>query len=290
GEGANLGVTQRGRIEAAQRGVRLNSDAIDNSAGVNTSDLEVNIKIALSAPVREGALSEKARGELLTAMTDEVASLVLRNNYLQTLALSLAERQAIDDLGFENRLMQVLEARELLDRGVEFLPSDGEIAERRAKKTGLTRPELAITLAYAKLTLYGDLLGSVVPDDPYLARELDRYFPRPLTERFPEAVKGHRLRREIIATMLSHSIINRGGPSFVTRIADETGADAAEIAAAFACVRDSFRMTELNGEIDALDSRVSGKVQLAMYAAVQALLLDRIIWFLRNVPLKRGLA
>ena len=290
GEGANLGMTQRGRIEAAQGGVRLNTDAIDNSAGVNTSDLEVNIKIALSAPVRAGKLSNDERNRLLAGMTGEVAALVLRNNYLQTLALSLAERAAADDLGFENRLMQMLEARDLLDRGVEFLPSDAEIAERRAKKMGLTRPELAVMFAYAKLTLFGDLLSSGVPDDPYLARELGRYFPKPLTERFPEAVQGHRLRREIIATMLSNSIINRGGPSFVARIADETGAEAAEIAAAFAAVRDSYRMTDLNGEIDALDARVSGKVQLSLYAAVQALLLDRIIWFLRNAPLKKGLA
>ncbi len=290
GEGANLGMTQRGRVEAAERRVRLNTDAIDNSAGVNTSDLEVNIKIALSTPVREGKLSEEERNKLLSGMTEEVAALVLRNNYLQTLALSLAERSAADDLGFENRLMQMLEARDLLDRSVEFLPSDAEIAERRTKKTGLTRPELAVTLAYAKLTLFGDLVSSAVPDDPYLARELDRYFPKPLTDRFPKAVQDHRLRREIIATMLSNSIVNRGGPSFVARIADETGADAAEIAAAFAAVRDSYRMTDLNGEIDALDTRVSGKVQLSLYAAVQALLLDRIIWFLRNVPLKKGLA
>jgi glutamate dehydrogenase len=290
GEGANLGMTQRGRIEAAQRGVRLNTDAIDNSAGVNTSDVEVNIKIALSAPVREGKLSGGDRNRLLASMTEEVAALVLRNNYLQTLALSLAERQAAEDLGFENRLMQMLAARDLLDRGIEFLPGDAELTERRAKKAGLTRPELAVTLAYAKLTLFGDLVASGVPDDPYLARELNRYFPKPLTERFPEAVQGHRLRREIIATMLSNSIINRGGPSFVARIADETGADAAEIATAFAAVRDSYRMTDLNGEIDALDARVSGKVQLSLYAAVQALLLDRVIWFLRNAPLKRGLA
>jgi glutamate dehydrogenase len=290
GEGANLGMTQRGRIEAAQRGVRLNTDAIDNSAGVNTSDLEVNIKIALSTPVSEGKLSNDERNGFLSGMTEEVAELVLRNNYLQTLALSLAEQQAVDDLGFENRLMQMLEARDLLDRSVEFLPSDAEIAERRAKGAGLTRPELAVTLAYAKLTLYSDLVASEVPDDPYLARELGRYFPKPLTDRFPKAVQDHRLRREIIATMLSNSIINRGGPSFVARIADETGADVAEIAAAFAAVRDSYRMTDLNGEIDALDARVSGKIQLSLYAAVQSLLLDRIIWFLRNVPLKMGLA
>src|SRR6185295_9718356 len=290
GEGANLGMTQRGRIEAAQHGVRLNTDAIDNSAGVNTSDVEVNIKIALSIPVQQDRLSNDARNTLLAEMTDDVARLVLRNNYLQTLALSLAERQALDDLGFEGRLMQMLEWRNLLDRGVEFLPSDAEIAARGKLGQGLTRPELAVTLAYAKLTLFDDLLSSNVPDDPYLARELGRYFPKALVERFPDAVQAHRLRREIIATMLSNSIINRGGPSFVVRIADETGAEASAIAAAFAAVRDSYRMTDLNGEIDALDAKISGKLQLTLYAAVQNLLLNRVIWFLRHVNFKSGLA
>jgi glutamate dehydrogenase len=290
GEGANLGMTQRGRIEAAVRGIRLNTDAIDNSAGVNTSDVEVNIKIALSAPVREGALSAEARLQLLADMTDEVGALVLRNNYLQTLALSLAERRALEDLGFQQRLMQTLELRGELDRAVEFLPDDMEIAERLRRGSGLTRPELAVLLAYAKLALYAELLDSTVPDDPYLGRELDRYFPKPVTERFPDAVQAHRLRREIIATQLANSMINRGGPSLVVRIADQTGAATVGIAAAFAGVRDSFAMTALNGAIDALDAKVSGRLQLQLYAAVQDVLLDRIVWFLRNVDLTQGLA
>ena len=151
GEGANLGMTQRGRIEAAQKGVRLNTDAIDNSAGVNTSDVEVNIKIALSLPVRDGRLTIKARNTLLGKMTDEVAALVLRNNYLQTLALSLAQRRGLEDLGFQQRLMQTLEQKGELDRAVEFLPDDIEIAERVRKQQPLTRPELSVLLAYAKL-------------------------------------------------------------------------------------------------------------------------------------------
>jgi glutamate dehydrogenase len=290
GEGANLGMTQCGRIEAARRAIKLNTDAIDNSAGVNSSDLEVNLKIALSLPVRDGRLSTETRNRLLAEMTDEIAGLVLRNNYLQTLALSLAERRGSEDLGFENRLMQKLETRGLLDRTVEFLPSDMEISERAMRAQSLTRPELAITLAYAKITLHDDLLDGDVPDDPYLAKELIRYFPKPVVERFPDAVEGHRLRREIIATMLANSMINRGGPSFLVRISDQTGADPAAIAKAFAAVRDSYCMTDLNGEIDKLDARVPGALQLSLHASVQDLLLDRVTWFLRNGDLKQELA
>jgi glutamate dehydrogenase len=289
GEGANLGMTQRGRVEAALRGVRLNTDAIDNSAGVNTSDLEVNIKIALSAPLRAGHLSMDGRNALLAEMTDEVARLVLRNNYQQTLALSLAERRGLEDLGFQQRLMQTLEKRGDLDRGVEFLPDELAIAERRKRNVGLTRPELAVLLAYAKLSLYSELLDSKVPDDPYLGRELVRYFPREMSKRYPEALDAHRLRREIIATQLTNSMINRGGATVIVRIADQTGAVSPAIASAFAAVRNSYNLIELNSEIDALDNKISGKVQLDLYAAAQDLLLDRLVWFLRNVDLTQGL-
>ena len=290
GEGANLGATQRGRIEAASRGVRLNTDAIDNSAGVNTSDLEVNIKIALGSAVHDRLLSPERRNALLGEMTEEVAGLVLRNNYLQPLALSLAQRRGLEDLGFQQRLMQMLEARGLLDRAVEFLPDDKELAERRRRNQGLTRPELAVLLAYAKIALYDELLDSRVPDDPYLGRELARYFPKPLLEHFPDAVAGHRLRREIIATQLANSMINRGGPTLIARITDQTGASPAAIAAAFAAARDSYVLTELNAAIDALDGTIGGALQLELYAGVQDLLIDRLIWFLRNVDLARGLA
>jgi glutamate dehydrogenase len=290
GEGANLGMTQRGRIEAAARGIRLNTDAIDNSAGVNTSDVEVNIKIALSAPVRDGTLSLSARNALLAEMTDEVAALVLRNNYLQTLSLSLTERRGVEDLGFQQRLMQTLESRGMLDRKLEFLPDDMEIGERRRRGQALTRPELAVLLAYAKIALFDELLDSTVPDDPYLGRELGRYFPQRLGEQFPQALEQHRLRREIIATQLANSMINRGGASLLVRIADQTGAAPDRTAAAFAAVRDSYRMTALNTDIDRLDAKIGGKVQLELYAAVQDLLLDRLVWFLRHVDLSQGLA
>jgi glutamate dehydrogenase len=290
GEGANLGMTQRGRIEAALRGIRLNTDAIDNSAGVNTSDMEVNLKIALSIPLRDGRLTMDGRNALLAEMTDDVAALVLRNNYLQPLALSLAERRGMEAFGFQQRLIQTLEKRGHLDRAVEYLPDDAQLAERRRRAEPFTRPELAVLLAYAKLTLDEDLLESAVPDDPYLARELGRYFPKAIAEHFPDALEHHRLRREIIATQLGNSMINRGGPSLIVRIADQTGAAPAAIAAAFAAVRDSFGMTALNTAIDGLDNIVPGKLQLELYAAVQDLLLDRIIWFLRNVDLSKGLA
>ncbi len=290
GEGANLGMTQRGRIEAAHAGVRLNTDAIDNSAGVNTSDVEVNIKIALSLPVRDGRLDLPARNELLGKMTDEVAALVLRNNYLQTLALSLARRRGLEDMGFQQRLIQTLEQRGELDRAVEFLPDDMAIADRMKRSQPFTRPELAVLLAYAKLSLYAELLESPVPDDPYLGRELLRYFPKELSQAFPDSLEQHRLRREIIATQLANSMINRGGPSLVVRIADQTGATSAAIASAFAAVRNSFDMPALNDEINALDNKVPGKVQLELYEAVQNLLLDRLVWFLRNVNLSEGLA
>src|SRR5262249_54967237 len=175
GEGANLGMTQRGRIEAGLRGIRLNTDAIDNSAGVNTSDVEVNLKIALSRPMRDGRITREERNALLASLTDDVARLVLRNNYQQTLALSLAERRGLEDLGFQQRMMQTLEARHLLARAVEFLPDDMELTERRRRSQPLTRPEVSVLLAYAKLSLNDDLLASAVPDDPYLGRELNRY-------------------------------------------------------------------------------------------------------------------
>jgi glutamate dehydrogenase len=282
GEGANLGATQKGRIEAAKAGVRLNTDAIDNSAGVNTSDVEVNIKIALSLPERDGRLDPAARNALLAEMTDEVGHLVLRNNYLQTLALSLTERRGTSEIGFARRLMQMLELQGRLDRQVEFLPDDIELAARERRGEALTRPELAVLLAYAKLALHDSLLDSAVPDEPYLARELVRYFPQQLIDRYPDAIQGHRLRREIIATQLANAIVNRGGTTVVTRLVDQSGADAATIASAYAVARDSYGLPDLNTAIDALDGRIGGAAQLSLYAELQEVLLGRLVWFIRN--------
>lgn len=283
GEGANLGLTQKARIEAAQHHVRLNTDAIDNSAGVNTSDVEVNIKIALSQPEQAGILSQTDRNHLLSQMTDDVGELVLRNNYLQTLALSVTESRGVSELGFARRLMQGLEAEGRLDRGVEDLPDETALLERQRKGESLTRPEWAVLVAYAKLALHDALLGSSMPDDPYLAKELERYFPDALRQRFPEAIQGHRLRREIISTQLANAMINRGGPTLVTRLVDQTGADIPTIAAAYASVRDAFHLSQLNAALDALDSKISGVFQLELYRRLQELLLSRLVWFIRNV-------
>ncbi|MEM8878002.1 MAG: NAD-glutamate dehydrogenase [Pseudomonadota bacterium] len=289
GEGANLGVTHPARIAFAMRGGRVNSDAIDNSAGVNSSDLEVNIKIALGQVVRDGNIAVPARNRLLASMTDDVAELCLRNNYLQTLALSLAEARGLENMGFAKRMMRDLETQGALDREVEDLPEDADLAEREAQNKPLTRPELAVLLAYAKIDLYKKLLDSAVPDDPYLEREIGRYFPAALSKKFDSALKAHPLRREIIATMLSNSIINRGGPTFLVRVRDETGAEIDEIAAAFALSRDSFGMTDLNGEIDALDNKITGAMQLELYAGIRDLLAGSVVWYLRNAELSGGL-
>ena len=203
--------------------------------------------------------------------------------------MSLAQRRGLEDLGFQQRLMQILEQRGELDRAVEYLPDQMALDERRKRGEPLTRPELAVLLAYAKLSLYSELLDGSVPDDPYLGRELNRYFPKEMSERFPDALQSHRLRREIIATQLTNSMINRGGATLIVRIADQTGAAASSIAAAFATVRNSYGMVELNDEIDALDNKVAGDVQLGLYAAVRDLLLDRLVWFLRYVDFKQGL-
>jgi glutamate dehydrogenase len=290
GEGANLGITQRGRIEYALAGGRINTDAIDNSAGVNSSDLEVNIKIALGPVVAGGTLSGEARNAFLTEMTGEVASLCLRNNYLQTLALSLAERAGLADLPVQRDLMIGLEQRGLLSRAVEFLPTEAAIAERAEAGKGLTRPELAVLLAYAKLTLYADLLESPAIDDPYLAGELFRYFPEKLHARFPEAVTGHRLKREVIATVLANAMINRGGPGFVSELMAASSASPGDVALAYAATRDVYGLPRINLEIDALDNRVPGATQLALYGEVAALLSRETLWFLRNAQMQGDIA
>jgi glutamate dehydrogenase len=290
GEGANLGVTQRGRVEFALAGGRINTDAIDNSAGVNSSDLEVNIKIALGPLLADGSLKRDDRNAFLAGMTEEVAALCLRNNYLQTLALSLAQRAGLAELPDHRDLMIGLEERGLLDRKVEFLPDEATIAERAPNGQALTRPELAVILAYAKLTLYGDLLAAPAPDNPYLAGELFRYFPEQLKAHFPDAINGHRLKREVIATVLANAMVNRGGPAFVSEMMAASSAGVGEVALAYAATRDVYSLTTLNNRIDALDGQVPGAVQLMLYGEVEALLRRETLWFLRNADMSRDIA
>ena len=222
-EGGNLGLTQRGRVEAALNGVLVNTDAIDNSAGVDCSDHEVNIKILLDAQVAAGDLTVKQRNGLLVSMTDEIADLVLEDNRAQTLALSIARRQAAPMVDVHARYLRSLEVEGLLNRALEFLPSEKQLSERASAGLGLTTPEFAVLLAYTKETNTDVVLRSDLPDDPYVQRELVRYFPSVLGERFAGAMGGHRLRREIVATGLTNEMVNRAGTSFDFRMTDETG-------------------------------------------------------------------
>ena len=282
GEGANLGMTQRGRIDYGLSGGRSNSDAIDNSAGVNSSDIEVNIKIALATAMRNQTLTRAARNKLLAEMTEEVAELVLANNYEQTLALSLARKRGSADLPHQERFMLALEGRGLLDRAVEVLPNSVAMAEREARGEPLTRPELGVLLAYSKLVLFEDIIDSNRPDDPHFETDLMAYFPAKMGRRYAAEIKGHRLRREIIATVLANDAINRGGPTFVSRMQDLTGRTAAEVVAAFAVVRDGFGLPAIYQQIDALDAKIDADAQLELYQAVGRLVHSATAWLLKN--------
>jgi glutamate dehydrogenase len=261
-EGGNLGLTQLGRIEAAQHGVLLNTDFIDNSAGVDTSDHEVNIKILLNAEVQKKRLKFEERNTLLAAMTDEVAHLVLNDNYRQNQALSLMERMALTRMGSKVHFIRTLEAQGLLDRQIEFLPSDAELAARKARGQGLTRPELAVLLSYSKIVLFQQLLNSDVPEDPYLSKELVRYFPQPLQKKYAKAMEQHRLKREIIATAVTNSMVNRMGATFTLRMQEDSGRSPAEVAKAFTITRETLDIRELWSQIDALDGKVAEPVQI----------------------------
>ena len=278
GEGGNLGLTQRGRVEYGISGGRLNTDFIDNSAGVNTSDVEVNIKILLNPLVSAGKLTRGERNQLLVRMTREVAGLVLRNNYLQSQAISTLELQGKARFTEYQNLIHVLERSGELNRALEFLPADEEVAERRKRGAGLTRPELSVLLAYSKIWLNNHLLASDVPEDPYLSSELTRYFPAPLQKRFARAIKQHRLRREIIATATTNSLVNRMGPTFVPRAQEETGAEPAQIARAYTAAREIFDMRAIWAQIEALDTRVPAKVQYAMAFQTSRLLRHMTYW------------
>ncbi len=229
------------------------------------------------------------RNRLLKAMTGNVAALVLRNNYQQTLAISLTERRGFEDFAFQLRLMQELEGRGLLNRAVESLPDDAAMVERQKAGKPLTRAEIGVLLAYAKIVLFDDLLATDVTGDPALGVELMRYFPERMGEAWAGEIEGHRLRREIIATMLANAMINRGGATFLTRVADRTGADPAAIARAYVAARDVFGLRDLNGAIDGLDNRIAGDRQLALYRTVQDLLLAATVWFLRNASFADGI-
>jgi glutamate dehydrogenase len=283
GEGGNLGMTQLGRIEAAQQGVLLNTDFIDNSAGVDTSDHEVNIKILLDDAVTRGTIDVAERNRQLGEMTDEVERLVLRDNYLQNQAISGMERVSPQRLGAELHFVRTLEAQGLLDRQIEYLPSDAEFAERKARGQGLTRPELSILLSYSKIVLFQQLLDSDVPEDPYLSKELVRYFPSALQQRYAENMERHRLRREIIATAVTNSMVNRMGATFVLRMQEDTGETPAQVAKAYSIAREVLSARDLWAAIEALDGQVHGNAQIDAMLVIWNLIRNATRWLL-NLP------
>ncbi|WP_326765889.1 NAD-glutamate dehydrogenase [Streptomyces sp. NBC_01591] len=284
GEGGNLGATQLGRIEFARGGGRINTDAIDNSAGVDTSDHEVNIKILLNGLVRDGDMTVKQRNKLLAEMTDEIGRLVLRNNYAQNVALANATAQSPSLLHAHQRFMRRLGRDGDLDRGLEFLPADRQIRELLNGGKGLSQPELAVLLAYTKITAARELIRTSLPDDAHLQKLLHAYFPQQLREQFPEAVDGHALRREIITTVLVNDTVNSGGSTFLHRLREETGASIEEIVRAQFAAREIFGLGQVWDAVEALDNKVAADVQTRIRLHSRRLVERGSRWLLGNRP------
>ncbi len=281
GEGGNLGLTQRGRMEAAARGVRVNTDFIDNAGGVNCSDHEVNIKILIDEVVERGDMTAKQRNQLLADMTDEVSALVLRDNYRQTQALDLAEILARHGIGPFRRFISELEAAGQIDRELEFLPADEELQERAANQQGMLLPELSVLISYSKSVLKGDLIVSDVPDDPVVTRYVERIFPGVLVERYRDEMYAHRLKREIVATQVANDLVDHMGIVFVRRLIDSTSADRAEIARAYVIAREVYQLGGVWERIEALDNQVASRVQYGMMLDLMRLIRRATRWFLR---------
>jgi glutamate dehydrogenase len=284
GEGGNLGFTQRGRIEYALNGGHVNTDAIDNVAGVNCSDHEVNIKILLDSLVGAGDMTRKQRNQLLVEMTDAVAEGVLYASYTQTQAMSLALAQAGPMVDVHGRLIRYLEQVAGVDRELEFLPSEDEINERKSAHEGLVAPELAVLMAHCKIHLYSQLLQSDLPEDQYLGHDLERYFPPPLPERFADQMRSHRLRREMIATVVANQLVDRAGTTFAFRLMEETGASPSHLARGYAVAREVFEMRSYWEGVEALDNRVAAQTQLEMLIEGRRLVERATRWLVRNNP------
>jgi glutamate dehydrogenase len=279
GEGGNLGLTQLGRVEYARAGGRINTDAIDNSAGVDTSDHEVNLKILLDRAVAAGEIDQDERNVLLQSVTDDVAALVLRDNYGQNVLLGMARKLSPALISVHQRVIQLLEAAGELDRAIEFLPSDKEIEQRELSGVGLFSPENAVLVAYAKITLMRHIEASTLPDEPWFQRVLAGYFPRPIAERFAGGLSSHPLHREIITTVVVNDMINRSGTTFVHRAMEETGAEVAQITRAYAVVREVFGLERLWRQIEQLDNVVSTEAQHAGYREIRRLIDRATRWF-----------
>ena len=281
GEGANLGLTQAGRIEFARSGGRLNTDAIDNSAGVDSSDNEVNIKILLGSTIERGDLKASARNALLAKMTDNVAELVLQHNYDQTGALSVAEKRTLTDHNAYERLMLSMEKTGLLHREVEGLPSTEMMNALKSEGKGLTRPELSVLLAYSKINLFTDIMATDVADDPYLTQTLTAYFPKAL-HKYTDAMQAHRLRKEIIASRLINKIVDVGGPVFMMRLQEQTQGNLGEIAKSFIIAHETLAIGSLREQIAALDNKVDASAQIALHSEISRVLQRVVAWQVRR--------
>ncbi len=290
GEGGNLGFTQRGRIEFALKGGRINTDAIDNSAGVDTSDHEVNLKILLGLVMADGQLDLAQRDALLAAMSDAVAQLVLADNILQTQVLSVGGRIAPKQLEQQARFIRFLERSGKLDRAIEFLPDDETLAARRARGLGLTTPERAVLLAYSKMWLRGELMDSDLPEDPGVERELLAYFPAAVSVPYAAVVARHPLRREIVVTCVLNAMINRVGSTFVHRLVEATGASAAQVVRAYLLAREVFGLALAWEQIDALENRVDDAILAELHIEIGRLTLRATTWFLRSARLSAPMA
>jgi glutamate dehydrogenase len=282
GEGGNLGATQLGRIEAARAGVKLNTDAIDNSAGVDTSDHEVNIKILLDQAVTAGKLGVDDRNKQLAVMTDEVGDLVLRDNYEQNLILEQARYQDAEMLRVHKRLIGHLEADGLLNRTIEYLPTDAQLDSLHAQGMGLTSPELAVLMAYVKIDLSKDLAADEIVNEKWCREVLQNYFPSDLRIKYAELMDTHPLRKEIISTVLTNEVVNRGGITFTWRAAEESGAGTSEILRAFVVSREVFGLTKLWDNIESLDGVISTDCQTQLILESRRLLDRATRWFLQS--------
>ena len=289
GEGGNLGLTQRGRIEYAKKGGLLYTDAIDNSAGVDCSDHEVNIKILVNSAVDAGDMTTKQRNALLAKMTDEVGELVLEDNYAQTQAISVENNRAARQLEEHARFINKLESQGKLDRAIEYLPDPETVAERLSAGQGLYRPELAVIVSYSKMTMYDEVVASSLPEDSYFNTRLVDYFPQPLRKKFADQIGHHRLRREIIATVVTNELVNRVGPTFAHRIHDQLGAHPADVCSAFVAGSVIFDMHSLWRDIEALDNQVPATTQMELLRLVRGLSERCIHWLIRNHRTEMGI-
>lgn len=282
GEGGNLGITQLARIEFDRHGGRINTDFIDNSAGVDCSDKEVNIKILLAEASAKANLIEKDRVSLLAKMTSNVSDIVLSDNYLQTLSISMAESRAVEDREHHAGLIRALERDDRLDREIEGLPTDKQFTQMEGAGLGMTRPEISTLLAHAKMAVFDALVESPLMDDKGLRDRLEWGFPKALRSKYGALLNGHRLKREIIATTLSNEVINRCGLSFVHEIREESGRAIDEIIAAYEIVHDAYDLPAVWKGIDALDNQIDAKAQIALYCEIADFLKRRTIWFLHS--------